>query len=183
MKIEPLETGSLRIWLSEEELNKWELDGEQPMRQPAVRRLLRQVFRRLDRHAPSRLLAELIPVAGGGILLVTPNDHPRPQNPAVYRIADANDLLDLFWQWRQGDRDSSTPACCLYEQGKGYDLAVYPVEPLSPRQQRLLAEYGTLLGCGEGVAARCAEYGTLLAAGELFTAPVPPPPEPEALPH
>ena len=180
MKIEPLETGSLRIWLSEEELNKWELDGEQPMRQPTVRRLLRQVFRRLDRHIPSRLLAELIPVAGGGVLLVTPTDRPCPQNPAVYRIASADDLLDLCRQWSRQE-GGAVPACCLYEHEEGYDLAVYPAEPMAPRQQHLLEEYGMLLGCGAGIAARCAEYGTLLSAGALFTAPAPPPPEPEAL--
>ena len=183
VNIEPLATGSLRIWLSEEELNKWELDKEETIRRPAVRRLVRQAYRRLNRRAPQRLLAELIPVEGGGVLLVSPVTYPHPGSPAVYHIADGDALLDLLSQWRGSADEVSVPHCCLYEQGEGYDLAVYPLQPLSARQQHLLAEYGTLLGSGEGVAAHCAEYGTLLGAGTLLTAPAPPPPKPEALPH
>lgn len=178
VKIEPLATGSLRIWLSEEELNKWELDREEPIRQPAVRRLVRQAFRRLNRRAPQRLLAELIPVDGGGVLLVSPVTYPHPKSPAVYHIADADELLELFRQWRMCADETPDPDCCLYEQEEGYDLAVYPLQPLSHRRQHLLAEYGTLLGSGEGIAAHCAEYGSLLAAGKLLTAPGSAPPAP-----
>ena len=173
MRIEPLTNGSLRVWLSEEELDKWGIDSDGPAQRRAVRRLLRRIFLQAEQPPPSRLCAELIPVDGGGVLLVTPSGQIPSEGPWVYCFADTDSLLDFVGCWRRIS-SASPPYLCLYAQGDGYALAVYSAEPLSRYRHRLLNEYGRLKGVGEGVAAYLGEHSPLLAAGDLFTAPAPP---------
>ena len=184
VNIEPIANRSLRVWLSEQELHMWELDSDGVGQRQAVRRLLRQIYRRIKRSPPARLTAELIPVDGGGVLLITPeNGYSMADSPWVYRVADADGLLELLRQWRLCTEGTAEPSCCLYQSGEGYNLVVYPTEPLSPRQQHLLWEYGYPIGSGEGAAAHCGEYGELLCAGALLTAPAPTQPDREGLRH
>ncbi len=167
MKVEPIANGSLRIWLSEEELKEWGFYPDGALNRHSARRLIRQVLRQAHRHPASGLLAEWIPVEGGGVLLVSPALQPDAHTPAVYRLTDPDDLLELAGQWSHLAADEQ-PEVCLYEREDGYDLAVYPITPLSSAQLRLLQEYGSLLGTGEGLAAHCAEYGSLLATGNIL---------------
>ena len=183
MKIEPISNGSLRIWLTEEETEQWGLHTAAGDPGPPVRRLVRQALSMTGRRPPVRLLAEMIPVEGGCVLLVSPSLHPDGRQPAVYRVPDEDTLLLLREQWLRLENYSASgsdgmPCLSLYARDGGYDLVVYPVSPLTQQQMHLLLEYGDLLGCGEGTVAHCAEYGRLLAAGEVFTYRAPDPPVP-----
>ena len=164
MNIEPIQDGLLRVWLTQEELRQWGLSEESPdLRR--VRRLVRRAMAAVGQR-PGKVTAEMIPVAGGGVLLISPKRYPEADQPVVYRL-DTDALLSLWEQWPE---EGPTPVCALYEMEEEYRLAVYPDEPLSLRQMRLLLEYGTPLAGGEGAAAHAAEYGTLVAMGELLTA-------------
>ncbi len=178
MKIEPIDEGRLRVWLNEEETERWGLWSAPEQR---VRRLVRQVMAAVGRR-PCRLLAEAIPVAGGSVLLISRLLRPRAEEIAVYHLPDEDTLLSLIRQWRKVP-DDTQPYCALYEAGAGYRLAVYPDGTLSPRQSRLLLEYGTLVGCGEGAAAHAAEYDRRIGDGALLTADAPHPPAPGGPAH
>ena len=183
MKIEPISNGSLRIWLTEEETEQWGLHTADKDLSPLIRRLVRQALSVTGRRPSVRLLAEMIPVEGGCVLLVSPSLRPDERQPAVYRVPDEDALLLLREQWLRLETCSAAgsdlpPCLSLYARDGGYDLAVYPGAPLSQQQLHLLLEYGDLLGCGEGAVAHCAEYGRLLAAGEVFTYRAPDPPAP-----
>lgn len=165
MKVEPISNGNLRIWLSQEELDKQESEGD-------VRLCLRQVLQaaqtclgRLGKH----ILAELIPVAGGWVLLLSAHNNPSNGGPTVYRIADVGKLYELALRWVEVS--AKTPMnmhTCLYETDNGYDLAVYPAPRLDRRLVRLLREFSAPIGRGEAAAACAAEHGRLLAAGDAL---------------
>lgn len=166
MKIEPIAEGRLRVWLTEEEAVRWRLDRQQPDRL-GLRRLIRRVYGAAGYRPVDRLTAEMVPVAEGWLLLISPSA-PEERGPAVWYVDGPDALLTLLERWRR-DTDATQPGCMLYEWGEGYCLVLYPDGPLPQRQSRLLAEYARPFGRGEAVAARVAEYGSLIVAGSLFT--------------
>lgn len=173
MNIEPIHDGCLRVWLAEEELQHWGLSEEAPEPRQ-VRRLVRRIMGAAGRW-PGRVNAELIPVAGGGVLLIRPKEGAESGQPLVFRLEDEEALLNLWEGWPEHE---PVPYGALYAVEEAYWLAVYPDQPLSPRQMHRLLEYGTPLTGGEGTIAHAAEYGTLVAMGTLFTADGRRPPTP-----
>lgn len=165
MKVEPISNGNLRIWLSQEELDKQGHEGD-------VRLCLRQVLQtaqsrlsRLGKH----ILAELIPVAGGWVLLLSARRSSFAVGPTVYRIADVGTLYRLAECWTAvSAKVPPSGHTCLYETDGGYDLAVYPVPRLDRRLAALLRQFGTPIGRGEAAVACAAEHGRLLAAGDAL---------------
>lgn len=180
MKVEPISNGNLRIWLSQEELDKQDREGDAWL---CLRQVLQAVQTRLDRLG-KHILAELIPVAGGWVLLLSARKKLPAVGPTVYRIADVGALYRLAERWVALSADEPMNGLtCLYETDGGYDLAVYPTPRLDRRLAALLREFGTLIGRGEAAAACAAEHGRLLAAGDalsklLFTERERRPPEP-----
>lgn len=173
MTVEPIANGCLRVWLTDEELEHWGLQESAPS-PGRVRRLVRRVTANVGWADTERVTAELIPVDGGGILLIGPQVSVE-DTPLVYRLQDEDALLDILRRWG----DDGAPLCSLYIRQGGYDWILYPDGPLSLRRQNLLAEYGSLIGCGAVAAARCEEYGQPVWAGAMLTARVPTPPEPQ----
>ena len=165
VKVEPISNGNLRIWLSQEELDNPHDTGD--MRQ-CLRPVLQAAQTRLGRLG-KHILAELIPVAGGWVLLLSARINPSVTGPSVYRIADSCALYQLAERWvaisTQAPMNGYT---CLYEADSGYDLAVYPSPRLDGRRAVLLRQFGTLVGRGEAAAAYAAEHGRLLASGDAL---------------
>ncbi len=168
MKAEPIGENSLRVWLSAGELVQWGLgptDTRAHTRQ-GIRQLIRYVLDSAGYPPAKRLSAELFPVDGGAVLLLSPYRAGGGRHwPLVYYIDGEDDLFSLAERWAALPTQSP-PSTGLYAYGQGYGLAVYPVEPLTQAHRRLLEEHGRLLGCGEAAAAVCAEHGRLLAAGD-----------------
>ncbi len=165
MKVEPISNGNLRIWLSQEELDKQDREGEAWL---CLRQVLRTAQTRLSRLG-KHILAELIPVAGGWVLLLSARRNSLAVGPTVYRIADVGTLYRLAEQWAAVSAETPMSGhTCLYETDGGYDLAVYPVPRLDRRLAALLRRFGTPIGRGEAAAACAAEYGRLLAAGDAL---------------
>lgn len=159
MKIESIANGNLRIWLTEDESEEWGLQGEG---EDGVRRLVRRALAAVGRRPTARVWAEMIPVEGGWVLLVSPAVH-RHRLPAIFSVT-VEALVEIYARWR-GERAQ------IYAVDEAYRIVSYCEEG-----ERLLREYGTPLGQGEIAAAHTAEYGRWV--GEL-TAPAPALPEHE----
>ena len=155
MKIEPISNGNLRIWLAENEIEEWGLEDSHGK---GVRRLVRHALSAIGRCPTARVWAELIPVEGGWMLLVSPAVHNR--YPMVYAVATEM-LPQVYARWRPAVAETAQ----VYAVEEGYHVVLY-----GERSDTLLREYGTPLGSGEGVAAHTAEYGRWV--GEI-TAPAP----------
>lgn len=195
MKVEPIEAGSLRVWVSTQELRSRDIllknideqgcpKDQQTRRQ--LYRLIRQALSTAGRHPYSDVLVEWIPVDEGFVLLVSPL-HAAPAVPQVYAIPDADTLYALAERWHHVNEEEA-PGNALYERGEGYDLVVYPLSGPWTARRRLLQEHGQLRGCGQVAAAVTAEHGRLLADTDalhtlLFTAPAPAAPAPADSPH
>lgn len=165
MKIEPISNGNLRIWLAEEEVKEWRLEDS---RGKGVRRLVRHALSVVGRSPAARVRAELIPVDGGWVLLVSTAVH-KPY-PLVYAVEGAM-LPQIYARWRPAEDETAQ----VYAMDAGYRVVLY-----GERSDALLREYGTPLGCGAELAAHTAEYGRWV--GEI-TAPAPRLPEREGQPH
>lgn len=162
VKIEPISNGNLRIWLADNEIEEWRLEDSQGK---GVRRLVRYALSSVGRRPVGRLWAEMIPVEGGCILLVSPAVH-NPLQPLVY-VLEEDALAQVRVRWRPSPEETAQ----VYALGEQYRVVLY-----GQRSDTLLREYGTPLGGGAGMAAHVAEYGRWM--GEI-TEPAPRQPEHE----
>ena len=174
MTVEPMANGCLRVWLTDDEMEHWGLTASEPPLTRA-RRLVRRIAASAGWSHTARMVAELIPVDGGGILLIQPQLSPA-DTPLVYHLMDENALLDLIRHW--GDVEGEDPLCSVYAADRGYDLVVYATQPLRESRRCLLEEYAATGESGAVAAARCGEYGRPLWVGKALTTCVPPPPAP-----
>ena len=158
MKIETISNGNLRIWLADSEIKEWGLDDSCGK---GVRRLVRHALSSVGRRSATRVWAEMIPVEGGCILLVSPVVHSR--YPLVYAV-EPDRIAQIYARWRPSVEETAQ----VYAMDEGYCVILY-----GERSDTLLREYGTPIGYGEAVAAHTAEYGQWI--GEI-TAPAPRPP-------
>ena len=156
VKIEPISNGNLRIWLAEDEIEEWGLGDS---RRKGVRRLVRHALGAVGCCPTARVLAELLPVEGGGVLLISFPLHSR--QPTVYAVG-AEALPQVYARWRPAAEETAQ----VYAVDGAYHVVLY-----GERSDALLREYGTPLGGGAGLAAHTAEYGEWV--GEI-TAPAPP---------
>lgn len=161
MNIEPISNGNLRIWLAEDEMKEW---GLQDSRGGGVRRLVRRALSAVGRRPAARMYAEMIPVEGGCVLLVSAEVHNR-RLPAVFAVTGEDALLEVYARWSPLWEQTAQ----IYAVGEDYHILLY-----SEEGESLLREYGHPLGCGEGMAAHTAEYGRWI--GEI-TGPAPALPE------
>ena len=172
MKVDRIGNDSLRVWLSDEELEKWGICYA-TMRHGETHtdRLIRQVTA-LSQQRTGRFkrgtVVEAIPVEGGCVLLVSA---PRPlrveRGPLVFRVEELEALFRLAERWT-GTCPDTVPCISLYEQDDTYALILYPVAALTPTQKAILREYGRLTGIGSAAAAVIAEHGHLLASGNAL---------------
>ena len=159
MTVEPIKNGNLRIWLAENEIEEWGLTDSRPK---GVRRLVRHALSAVGRRPAPRMWAEMIPVDGGCVVLVSTEGLQQTQ-PMVYAVA-AEWLSAVAARLHLSDGD----AVQAYAVEDGYHVVVYSE---GEAIDGLLREYGQPLGCGEAVAAHAAEYGDW-----VLTMPEPAPP-------
>lgn len=166
VNIEPISNGNLRIWLAEEEIKEWGLEGHD---NDGIRRLVRRALSATGKRLTSRMWAEMIPVEGGCVVLVSPTVHKRRQ-PAVYAV-EAEELGQVYARWHPAWDETAQ----VYAVDDGYRIVLYGEEG-----ETLLREYGCPVGCGAAAVAHTAEYGEWI--GEI-TAPAPVPPAGEDRAH
>lgn len=154
MQVEAISNGNLRIWLTEEEADAW---GVTEGFRQGIRRLVHRALTAAGQRPTMRVTAEMIPVEGGCVVLVSPAVHNHRQ-PTVYRVdADALSQVNARWHplWET--------TALVYAMDGAYYVVSYGKEADS-----LLREYGCPVGYGEGAAAHTAEYGQW-----RFTVPAP----------
>ena len=168
MKIEALNNGCLRIWLSSKELARFgvtveTMEGESQ----ATRRMLNQLVEaaiRQEGQCRAPALAEVMPVAGGCVLLLTP--HRRAMGGGlVLRLDNSEALYSLAERWCAAGGTSCTS---LYELDEEYRLIVNTAGRLPLQLRRLLCAYGDPLGYGAAAVAAVEEHGRLLCAGHAL---------------
>lgn len=180
MKIEALNNGCLRIWLSTKELADFgvavdTMGGENQ----ATRRMLKQLMKVValhERHRCTPALAEAIPVAGGCVVLLTPRRRAAGGG-LVLRPHNVEALYSLAEQWRAA---GGTDCTSLYELDEEYRLIVHTSVRLSLSLRRLLCAYADPLGYGAAAVAAVEEHGRLLCAGHALETLLP---MPSAAPH
>ena len=145
MQIESIENGNLRVWLTEEETEAW---GVADGCRHGVRRVVRRVMTTAGLRSGDRVVAEMIPVEGGCVVLISPAVHKRRQ-PTVYRVS-AELLPEVAARWHP----LWTEVAQVYAIEGHCHVVVY-----GEQAEPLLREYGDIVGRGEAVAAHTAEYG------------------------
>lgn len=171
MKIEPLNSGALKIWMSEEELERWGLSfeslGTDKVRtHRALIKLLEIAKRRLIACPEEELRVEIIALQSGCLFLITPEkDVWQPVcSPKIYAIADAEELLRLGENLAATHREE-LPLSSLYEWDKEYRLIVYGACRKQNDEWRILSEFAQCVAEGNGAAAYLEEHGVPIIQG------------------
>lgn len=168
MKIESLSNGCMRIWLSSGELTRFGVSVETAQgSEQCIRRLLEAVLSAAARQQGERCapaLAEVIPVDGGCVLLLTPRRRAAG-GALVFCPRDLEALYALAERWRD---IPCAPCTSLYELNTEYRLVVHTAGALPLRLRRLLSAYGEPLGYGAAAVAAVEEHGRPLCVGRAL---------------
>ena len=168
MKMEPLQDGCLKIWMTETDMHHWGLHFNRMHAQDeATRRaIIKLITLAQERHilrASHDVVVEALPISDGCLLLLSPAvPLKRIPLPTVYRFTDADALLQFG---RALAHESTFPPASLYQWNTEYRLIVYAGwEPLC-RYRRLLSEFAQPL---TDHAAYTEEHGRALAVGNAL---------------
>lgn len=173
MKIEPLGSGRLKVWMTERDMSCWGLrfermDAQDAATRAAITKILNVARQRDYPSSAEDLTVEAVPMDGGCLFLFTPR-HPRPlcrmPQPQIYAIDSADELLALGEGLR---KIAPLPAASLYAFEETYRLIVYP--GLCPLQQvrRILPEFSEWIAEGTAAAAWVKEHGRPLSVGNAL---------------
>lgn len=189
MKIEPLDSGDLHIWMTDDELCRFGLCLEDiragtPTANRALRRLLSLARQRIPFPSAARIAVQVIPLNGGCVFVfiapVTPFSHT--QGPFLY-VFDTPEMLLQFAEALATLPQNTMPWASLYRRGQEYVLIVYASDERSGCCESLLNEFAVPLGEGYTVAAYVEEHATVMTMGDalirlraVYESPQPMPP-------
>ena len=174
MKIEPLSSGDLRIWMTDDELCRWglrldEMKAGTPGVNRAIRRLLGVARQRRPFYSNGSVLVEALALEGGCLFLFSAPD--RPSEPAalpqVYALDSAEAVLQ-FGERLSAKGQEYLPPASLYRQGEGYALILYRGLGMSGGCRRLLQEFGHCTGEGYVAAAYVEEHSQPITVGDAL---------------
>ena len=194
MKMEPLNSGCLKIWMTHAEMERWGLsfdtmDIHDTATRYAICKLLKIARRRHDFATEDGLTVEVLPVDTGCLLLLTPShlplDSPTAQ-PTVYLIETSDDLLNLGYSLSHLS-PTVLPSASLFATENRYHLILYSDGLATAPCERLISEFGERVAGGFAAAAYVEEHGRTLAIGDalqrLITVRGSLQPTPSDLPH
>lgn len=161
MQIDLSGNGCLTLLLSDEELASLglcfeEMDYNTPQTQHMLHALLQLARQETGCPLAGALTIEALPLEGGCLLLITPEDDEPPALPTVWQLFDADALLQLAAAWPDAPstlRENSA-LYRLHDHARSFVLVMY-----GSAQPPLVAEYGRRIGQGLGAAAWAAEHG------------------------
>ena len=170
MKMEPLRSGSLKIWMTHTDMRHWGLQFEQmsaddPATRQALLRLIAVAEDRAELPPNGDITVEALPIDGGCLLLLTPRQRLRAAEPLVCAVQSADELLRLRDIWQP-----PFPSSSLFGWEAGYRLIVYPDTALTVKQRRLLREFTETIATGRLAAAYTEEHGKPLVIGYALQA-------------
>lgn len=172
MKMEPLKSGVLKIWMSDDELRRWGLTFEalEAHTEPAYRALIKWLDiaeERFDFTVHGSAKVEVIPLAGGCLFLVAPEAEKVTHTvcvPQIYAVANENELLRLGENLASVDAEG-LPLASLYGWKQEYRLITYMGRRKQTGVRRVLSEFAELVEEGTGAAAFLEEHGTPIIRG------------------
>lgn len=173
MKIDPLNSGDLRIWMTDDELCRWglrldEMKAGTPEATRTIRRLLGIARQRRSFDSHGSVLVEALPLEGGCVFLFSAPDRLLPTAlPQIYTLDSAEAVLQLGEQLHAKHQEGLPPAS-LYRQGKGYALILYAGLDTVGGCRRLLQEFGHCTGEGYVAAARIEEHNQAITIGNAL---------------
>ncbi len=174
MKIEPLSSGDLRIWMTDDELCRWGLRLDEmkvgtPATNCAIRRLLGVARQRQPFYSNGSVLVEALPLEGGCLFLFSTPDRcaPTAALPQVYALDSAEAVLQ-FGERLSANRQDSLPPASLYQLGDGYVLILYVGLGTAGGCRRLLQEFGRCTGEGYVAAAYIEEHSRPITVGNAL---------------
>ncbi len=173
MYLEEWENGCLTILLSNSELDGWglcfdSLNPTDPVCRQGLSNLLSLAKKQTGIPLDQRVRVEALPVEQGCLLLVTPLPRRRrlrmrrTESERVYTIASTDHLLAMAVAVKP---PLPVLYSSIYRWGEGYRLVVAPLPGFEPID-RILTEYGRLIGKGGVTAAITAEHGVPLVEGD-----------------
>ena len=192
MKMEPLKSGRLKIWMTQSDMQRFGLSFEtmntrDTATRHAVLRLLSIAKQRHAFFACDGLTVEALPISEGCVLLLTPEGHRQTcslPKPTVYTIRSADDLL-RFGSSLSCVPKSQLPPASLFGWEQEYRLILYTDTLTTEPCHRLLTEFAEPIADSYPAAAYTEEHGRALAVGnaleQLITArgsSAPTPPDP-----
>ena len=174
MKIESLDSGDLRIWMTDEELCRWglrleEMKAGNPKTNRAIRRLLGVARQRQPFYSGGSVLVEALPLDGGCLFLFSTPDRfaPTAALPQVYALDSAETVLQ-FGERLSEKQGECLPPASLYRQGDAYALIVYTAIGKADGCRRLLQEFGHCTGEGYVAAAYIEEHSQPITVGDAL---------------
>lgn len=170
MRIDLSESGCLTLVLSDEELAALdlsfdELDYQCPKTRRMLRSLLQLAQRELGFLPEGALLIEALPLDGGCLLLVSPDEGslpPEHDGPAVFFVAEENALLQIAAAVHE-DAHPLGESSSLYRGEDGFWLVVYG-ERVAP----IIYECAAASLNGAAAAAFAAEHGVPIFIGDAL---------------
>ena len=171
MQMELSDSGCLSLLLSNQELASMgvsfeELDYQNLKTRRLLHTLLRIARQRVGFQPPGALLVEALPLDGGCLLLVTPeNATPTMETPAaptVFWVQDTNALLQIAAAWPRPIHPLGESSSLYHGEG-GFWLVLY-----GGATAPILSECATPVATGTGAAAFAAEHGTAVFIGDAL---------------
>lgn len=174
MKMEPLKSGRLKIWLTARDMEQWGLRFEtmstaDRATRHALLRLIAVARERASLNTEDGVTAEVIPLDGGCLMLLTPLSPlpPCAAEPVICTFQNENDLLG-FGRGLRPLEESALPTSSLFGWGTAYRLIVYPSPTVSRSVKALLGEYAIPTARGYPAAAYTEEHGVPLSVGDAL---------------
>ncbi len=172
MKMEPLKSGVLKIWMGEEEMQRWGLTpktleaGDEPAYR-ALTKWLDIAEERFNFTTRGGAKVEVLPFDSGYLFLVIPEAQAGAHTvcvPQIYAIADENELLRLGENLTAVNA-RGLPLASLYRFRQEYRLITYMGRRKQSSVRRVLSEFAQLVEEGAGAAAFLEEHGTPIIRG------------------
>ncbi|MBQ7037978.1 MAG: adaptor protein MecA [Clostridia bacterium] len=174
MKIEPLNSGDLRIWMTDDELCRWglrldDMKAGKPETSRTIRRLLGIARQRQAFSGNGSVLVEALPLDGGCLFLFSSPDRfaSIAALPQVYTLDSAEAVLQ-FGERLSAKGQEYLPPASLYRQGEGYVLILYRGLGTAGGCRRLLQEFGRCTGEGYVAAAYVEEHSQPITVGNAL---------------
>ncbi len=175
MKMEPLRGGSLKIWMTDADMQQWGLrfdlmSARDIPTQRALMRLITVARERKILNVDSDIAVEALPIDGGCLFLLTPLHTAaltRVPEPTVYTVHTADDLLD-FGNGLSHIETDTLPSASLFGWQTQYRLIIYADKPLTATCRRLVDEFCDKTAKGRAAIAHTEEHGRALLVGNAL---------------
>ena len=174
MKMEPLNSGDFRVWMTAGDMRRWGLnidlmqtDTQNTTR--VLRRLLGIVRQRSAFASVGSVVVEALPLDDGCVLLFSRcGSHGKATGPFIVQFESADTLLRFAEALAARHGAATLPYASLYRQDKRYMLIVYTSRADVKRVYTVAKEFGCAFASGEIAVSSVEEHATVVAVGDVL---------------